>query len=519
VMGDPQQMIDVLQSRNPQVSEAGLLAQMHHELARSDDMMTMTDVELGVDVFTTAHVLEHQNEFFLDRNSIKTLWRYSRLFGANKWYLAQLDLIPSVGFWVPLGLNFHIDDDRQSNTLASFYGGGPDSRPSTSRQVPLPTEFVMYHLGLRNGSVPGRVNEKFMQMSMLEEAEGVSHWFVCDLKQNDRPTELHILPWPSESVGDGFQSLAYPGYLSHGISRASEWDHELELPFLLEFLEEQRQKFLAANEEGDSSSSTSISVSDEQELDTGALTVGKESYDEEYDGEDEANETDDDSELATDGEQSDSEESEDPSHGVHVVKVVSDDDSTTDVVSDPDPDSEIDAEWYTAITFDTCEDTDAGWCTISEAESDAAGDIGEASPVLVSAPSDALLARILPFGQLFWDMEATHQAFSEQLASPITSHINQSASHINIADSKVDQEVSKDRAINIQDVRSEEHEARPDTSDPRDLGYDIYGIGHHGNKCGFAEDDFDPMDMCEPESSSQHELERDSDGMELCDDY
>jgi hypothetical protein len=49
--------------------------------------------------------------------------------------------------------------------------------------------------------------------------------------------------------------------------------------------------------------------------------------------------------------------------------------------------------------------------------------------------------------------------------------------------------------------------------------YDIYGIGHHGNKCGFAEDDFDPMDMCEPESSSQHELERDSDGMELCDDY
>ena len=107
----PNAVAEDLHQTNADTSVPKFETLLEEEYHQSDDMITTLGLERltsGVDFFESADIVRRREEFHLSDGHLGCLWIWSRLLGANIWYLAQLDSVPGVGIFVPPPSTVHL---------------------------------------------------------------------------------------------------------------------------------------------------------------------------------------------------------------------------------------------------------------------------------------------------------------------------------------------------------------------------------------------------------------------------
>ena len=199
-----------------------ILAQVREEIALTDDMIDIVGLEaleVNVDIFTVGEICRRQNDFSLDETSVQYLWMMSRLLGASLWYLAQVPCAPEIGFFVPRMPRFNVLSSISGHVAYRFYSPDSQEFPSTLVQPPVSVDILLRNLEARNVSTVGRQTTELTALREIQEAEDVTHFFLCDIERDALgPLTVGVIPWPSGSVFVGFGSRAYPGWSKDEIS-------------------------------------------------------------------------------------------------------------------------------------------------------------------------------------------------------------------------------------------------------------------------------------------------------------
>ena len=222
------------------------------ECERAEDMISILGRNsdhfgLEFDILTTRGILGNQEILLhLSDPCFESLWTWSRLFGCSLWYVAQLDMAPTIAFLMPLVPRLNVLPTNHERIIERYYGYPSVLPPSPLVHPPLRTEYVVRLLASRGASFAGLEELDDSQYDFRQ----VRYIFLCHTVRDTLGTvELSVIAWPSQSVAEGFQRLMLPSVFLPDLNTTLDaWDETADQQFLEAWTLQQLHIFAANTE-------------------------------------------------------------------------------------------------------------------------------------------------------------------------------------------------------------------------------------------------------------------------------
>jgi hypothetical protein len=223
---------------------------MHRMIAQewklSLDALKYADDEPGADIgFPVKHCREMIQDFLKfrskdDDHSLHVLWRHTRVFGDDIWFLLQLDELPEVGVWLPIPGKFCPLTGIEE--LKSILGNQRfeerlQERNSFTVSIPLSTDILCYYLYPASSNYT-KARGPVKRLLEIMKDKNVTHWWLFEVVFPEiQNVGVFAIPWPADKVVQGFEELKYPDWPASDKAEVELWPKEIEDEKLRDYID------------------------------------------------------------------------------------------------------------------------------------------------------------------------------------------------------------------------------------------------------------------------------------------
>ena len=250
VMTNMDEIVRIAWGQCPSILRRDVVENVKAEIKLADEMVDVLGPCVEAGVLAIREILRSPHRYRLKHVSMNNLWILSRLLGVTHVFLAQIKDAHSLGFWVPVLPYYDVKPAMtQANHMTKFYCA---ALRSSIEQIPLSTAFIQDRIGLDPSFRHETVNLSDIMSEMEKVATDgeMTHWCAFDYaSRNGGLPDLCLVPWPRESVIDGFRTPMYPGYSRKcRPSNVNGWSTNSDTDMLASVVEEQRWMAVASLE-------------------------------------------------------------------------------------------------------------------------------------------------------------------------------------------------------------------------------------------------------------------------------
>ena len=226
---------DVLASMGPRRYRDNLWTHINNEI--EDSMLLLESANQGgLTRITAAELLRRSDEFDLDPMSIQSLWIASRVCGAVWFYLAQFEMKPELGVWIPFIPDFRFPESRSDIPMPTAIIHARVHQGSATAQMPISTRVLCDLLRSARRLYPWERQDAIRRLYERARVEGgITHWCLVDLRGDQvsrRPSwdvrSFYALPWPHQEGQPATMAPRYsPRDTSGSLGFPEDYDQEM----------------------------------------------------------------------------------------------------------------------------------------------------------------------------------------------------------------------------------------------------------------------------------------------------